>query len=455
MAPLGPEVLSGAPYADLPVKLSELDAAVAAETKSPKGMEGHSLRAIVELIHELKLSSDLFQLADTTLFNLMGHLGTPRAALWLLPSESSQEPVLVTSQGFQKDRIKAIGSSCAQELSAHFAKERSAFDLEQRSEILSSLAISLALSNGIALFAPLTTRERLTGWVALGQKVSGERYDEYQREMLTASLDMLAVALENTMLFNRLQENNRNLRQANEDLQELDRLKSDFMANMNHELRTPLTIIVAYLQTLLDEEVDAEVRREHLQLAIEESDRLKGLITQLLEFSASRENRLEIRPEFGDLGCALRGYYALRSPGIRADLREFSLRVEPDTKAAYYDEKRFNEVLDALVDNAVKFCPRGSQIRLRLSQQLKGAEVWARVDVEDNGPGIPKEAQANLFEAFRQVDGSSTRDIGGLGMGLALAKRYMELMGGRLQMQSEPGMGTIFSLYFKTRVDRD
>jgi len=103
-------------------------------------------------------------------------------------------------------------------------------------------------------------------------------------------------------------------------------------------------------------------------------------------------------------------------------------------------------VLDELVDNAVKFTPEGSQIRVSLGDHVSESRPWLRIEVEDDGPGIPAEWLPNVFERFSQLDGSTTRPVGGLGIGLATAKTLAEAMGGRLMVDSAPDRGAVFSL---------
>jgi len=114
------------------------------------------------------------------------------------------------------------------------------------------------------------------------------------------------------------------------------------------------------------------------------------------------------------------------------------------------DARRAWQILDVIVDNAVKFTPQGSHIVLRARTTEEEDRTWLRIDVEDDGPGIDPDQIPVLFDSFRQVDGSTTRAIGGLGIGLALAKSLAQRMGGDLRMHSEVGRGSVFSLLFPT-----
>ncbi|MBN2170018.1 MAG: hypothetical protein JW819_01700 [Candidatus Krumholzibacteriota bacterium] len=429
------------------------------QEKRKRDFESHSLVSLLELSHEINLADDVFQIAEMALFNIMGHLGTPLAALWLLPATEAgdaaeagiaTEAVLLASQGVRRAQIEAVGVSCAPELVRRFHTRPQVLDLEREEDVAGARSLVLARRQGIARFAPLLVRSELRGWLALGPRIGGRPYGGIESEVLRASLDILSVALDNSALTTRLRENNRRLRRVNEDLKELDRLKSEFMANMNHELRTPLTAIQAYLQILQDLEMDEENRRENSRLALDECVRLKGMITRLLNFQATADEEAQLPREPAELLAPLRRYFEERRPGIVGDLREFAIMLEDEVPFARFHERRLLEIVDALVENAIKFTPRGSRIVLRLGQHAHGDVRWAKVAVEDDGPGIPPERLPSLFEAFRTGDGSSTREVGGMGVGLALAKRYADLMGARLEAESELGRGSTFTLLLPT-----
>ena len=119
----------------------------------------------------------------------------------------------------------------------------------------------------------------------------------------------------------------------------------------------------------------------------------------------------------------------------------------PDLPLARFDRQRLLQLLDALVDNAVKFTPEGTRIEIRVSPDESHDGSRIRIDVTDDGPGIPPEHMKDLFDSFSQVDGSATRRVGGMGLGLAFANRLAERMNGVLAARSEPGTGSTFSLF--------
>lgn len=406
----------------------------------------HGLRSLIELSRELSVSLDFYSIADLALFSLMGQLCTSKSALWIIPPEANRSPVLLRSYGFRKQWIRALGVACAGKLvrlEDGFRHPVLTADLAGK---LDPSALKLSEQAGIAIYAPIQPRRRLFALMALGHRMDSAPYSPTELQYLEVALGMVGVALENTGLYNRLLEKHRQITAANENLKELDRLKSEFLRNINHELRTPLTIIIAYLSFLLDQETEDGQRREFLETASQESLKLKGLLEKLLDFSAINRESLSTQPELLDVEEQLRAYYQERLPGVAESLHEFSIQIGRDLPMLRVDPQRMRQILDVLIDNAVKFSSQGSQVTIRAETHAEDAARWVRIDVEDNGPGIDPERLPHVFESFRQGDGSSTRSVGGMGMGLAYAKKLSEVLGGRLEVESMQGR-TVFSLF--------
>lgn len=413
---------------------------------TPEEKKDHGLRSLIELSRELSVSLDFYSIADLALFSLMGQLCTSKSALWIIPPETNRSPVLLRSYGFRKQWIRALGVACAGKLARLEDGFRHPVLTADLAGTMESSALKLSEQAGIAIYAPIQPRRRLFALMALGHRMDSAPYTPVELQYLEVALGMVGVALENTGLYNRLLEKHRQITAANENLKELDRLKSEFLRNINHELRTPLTIIIAYLSFLLDQESEDGQRREFLETASQESLKLKGLLEKLLDFSAINRESLSTQPELLDVGEQLRGYYQERLPGVAESLHEFSIQIGRDVPMIRVDPQRMRQILDVLVDNAVKFSSQGSQVIIRAEPHVEGGSRWVRIDVEDNGPGIDPERLPHVFESFRQGDGSSTRSVGGMGMGLAYAKKLSEVLGGRLEAESMPGR-TLFSLF--------
>jgi signal transduction histidine kinase len=402
--------------------------------------------SFLELSQELNVRMDLYEIADAALYNLLGHFGCSRGAFWVLPENAGRDPVLVRSQGIPEAAARALGCLWVRWFTNRPGGLLEPVLLSDVKDLPGAPPLDLAEESGIAMFAPVTARRSCLGLVALGRRVSGQGFHALDREILVGSLNLLGVSVDNTNLYNRAVENNRQLRKANEQLQELDRLKSEFLRNMNHELRTPLTIIIAYLDSVLGAEPQGH-RRDHLLVIAEQTQKLHGLLLNLLDFGQLLENRLAIELTRGDVREAIAAFYEDRRPGITADLREFRFSAASGPAIALFDRGRLLQIVERLVENAVKFTPRGSHIHLRVDSVTRDGADWIRVDVADDGPGIAADRLAFIFDSFRQGDGSETRVHGGLGMGLAFAQRLAEKLNGRLEVESELGKGSTFSLY--------
>jgi signal transduction histidine kinase len=411
----------------------------------------HGLLSLIELSKELSVSLDFYGIADLALFNLMGQMCTSRAAIWIVPPDPNRPVVLLRSYGMRKQWARALGTACGASLSQHMQAAERPLLLQDLDGVLGPAGMKLAEQAGIALVVPIHARGKLFALIALGARVDERRFTEVELQILQISLGMIGVALENTGLYNRLQEKHRQLRVANENLKELDRLKSEFLRNVNHELRTPLTIIIAYVNFLLEqEEGEGSQRKEFLDTINEESMKLKALLEKILDFSAISRDKLDFHLEAGDPEELLRSFHRDRLPGIAESLHEFSLEIGEDVPLARLDPHRLRQILDILVDNAVKFTPPGSNITLRLGRFEEESRVWARIDVIDDGPGLETDRLPQIFDSFRQGDGSVTREVGGLGMGLAFAKELADNMGARLLVESQIGQGAKFTILLTT-----
>jgi len=240
-----------------------------------------------------------------------------------------------------------------------------------------------------------------------------------------------------------LEEATRSLQAANERLQELDRLKDDFISTVTHELRTPLTSIRAFSEILHDNpELEQAERQRFLGLVIKESERLTRLINQVLDLAKIESGLAEWRSAQLDVREVVLEAVGATSAIFRSRGVQVEARLPPAVPAVMADRDRLMQVLLNLLSNAVKFCAPGSgRVEVRLSQVASGV----RVEVEDNGVGISPENQAMIFEKFRQVGDTLTEKPAGTGLGLAICRRIIDHFGGSLAVRSVPGRGSVFS----------
>lgn len=406
----------------------------------------HSLRSVLELGRELAVSRNLYELIDIVLLNLMGQLGTSKAALWMLPAASPRSPVPMRHHGVSRRVASILGETLVSPCALRILEEGRPVAAKAIASALSSEDRRYLEESKLGLISPIQVHGKLTGFAAVGDRISGDPFRASDLQAVQSSLGMLGVAMENARLYNNLLERNRQLRQAADDMKELDRLKSQFVNNVNHELRTPLTVIIAYLETLRSGRMSDSDRQQFLEIAIEESGKLMSLLERLLDFSDLSRNELEVELQAGDVRSLLLSFYNDRLPGILDGLREFNSRICCGPVIAQCDFRRVRQILDAVLDNAVKFTPQGAHIELAAETIEEDDKRWLQIGLSDDGPGIDPEQIPGLFDSFRQADGSTTRTIGGMGIGLSLARSLAQRMGGDLRILSEAGKGFSLSL---------
>ncbi len=300
-------------------------------------------------------------------------------------------------------------------------------DVVQRSEIPFGSLRSAA-------HVPLSTRGLITGLLSVYFKGEAEITESEARTLRTVAR-LVSVAKENADLVGELRDNNFQLERAN-------RLKSEFLANVSHELRTPMNAIIGYSKLMLDG-LDGELNSQQesdLQRVTTAADNLLGLINGLLDLSKIEAGRMEINVEELDVRPVMDDVIALIRP--QSDAKELAVvaNIPAELPTILADRARFRQVVVNLVSNAVKFTDTGA-----VTITATTGDGWVTVSVADTGIGISQEAQAYIFDEFRQADASTTRRYGGTGLGLAISKRLVALHGGRIWVESGANGGSVFS----------
>lgn len=261
--------------------------------------------------------------------------------------------------------------------------------------------------------------------------------------------------------FRELADKTAQLQQAYDRLRELDRLKSNFLATVSHELRTPLTSIIGYSEMLaagIGGELSAE-QKEFVDTIRSKGDHLLALITNLLDMSRLERDSVGLTLRPVDARALVEDVAATVAPHAHKKKISVDVSVESALPPLVGDVLRLRQILLNLADNAIKFTPEGGHVRFLVravpfdeesDDSTLGVVLMAtprsavEIVVQDDGIGIPPTEQHRVFDAFYQVDGSSTRAYGGAGLGLSIVKRLVEAHGGTVRLESEPGRGTSF-----------
>jgi signal transduction histidine kinase len=284
------------------------------------------------------------------------------------------------------------------------------------------------------LSVPLLREDQIVGSLSFNWKVPGEFLPEVLGVLKTFATQS-ALAIQNARLFREIADKSRQLEVASQH-------KSEFLANMSHELRTPLNVIIGFSEVLAEKmfgEVNAK-QAEYLQDILESGRHLLSLINDILDLSKIEAGHMELEPADFDLPGVIEN--ALILVRERASRRGITLGSTIDERLGliHGDERKVKQVLLNLLSNALKFTPEGGRIDVGAGLHEEVAEV----SVTDTGIGIAPADQEAVFEEFRQV-GAAERKAEGTGLGLALSRKFVELHGGRIWVQSEVGHGSTFT----------
>ncbi|MBI3604725.1 MAG: response regulator [Nitrospirae bacterium] len=366
------------------------------------------------------------------------------------------------------DEILSLNDPCLACMKEHDSViEREEVEFNPQFENVRSLARSYFQKFNAKVAIPLIHDGNLIGIINLGEKDNLKPFSKMDIDFLSNLRTEASIALSNSLLYddvnkmsqelktwgqeleNKVEERTRELAESKKELEEsyaklkeLDRLKTEFFANVNHELRTPLTLILLPLEMILNNEYGAVSPEMKKSLTAVRANglRLLNLINGLLDLAKTDAGKMAVFKNKYDLNLIVQGIVS--SLSLMADKRNIRLTysAESEIPEFYFDREKIERVLINLISNALKFT--GSEGSIWISLEVKGGLIEARV--RDTGIGVPASYLEKIFERFTQVDSSSSRKYQGSGLGLALCKEFVEMHQGKIWVESELDKGSVF-----------
>ncbi|MEW6381843.1 MAG: ATP-binding protein [bacterium] len=324
---------------------------------------------------------------------------------------------------------------------------------------IATLGVSLFLANRFAdPVISLAKKAESIGQGQLNERIAISSHDEIGElagafNRMAASLQDRRVEIERVN--QELERRDRVLCEANAKLERLNAIKSDFLSIVSHELRTPLTVIKGYISLIKNQRLGPvnEQQLKGLTIADERADHLNSLISDLLDLSRIELDKYEIRQEVSDFarmaGVTIDSMRPLfEKKGIR-----FTTRIPDGLPQVYADKQKVSQVLTNLLSNAMKFTPARGEVVLEAFPEVEEgaqgenwpAQDFVQINVSDTGIGLDEEEIHKIFDKFYQVDNSATREHGGTGLGLCIARNIVDLHHGRMWVKSRKGEGSTFS----------
>ncbi|OGR83370.1 MAG: hypothetical protein A2901_02235 [Elusimicrobia bacterium RIFCSPLOWO2_01_FULL_54_10] len=284
------------------------------------------------------------------------------------------------------------------------------------------------------LLVPLKVEQEVIGVLRLGSSEEGVFGEDHVR-LAELIADRSAVIVHNARLYEKIIA-------ANRELERLNSVKTEFVSMVSHELRTPVTAIKGFVDVVLSEDAGPinEQQKRFLNIAHNSIERLSLLILDLLDISRIESGQMKIILQPVSIEKVIQDAHVTYRSGIETKNISFELHMDKKIPMVVADESRVKQVIDNLISNATKFTPAGGTIKMSADD----LGDFVLVSVADSGVGIKKDDQEKIFSMFYQVDSSLTRKVGGTGLGLAISKSIIEMHGGRIWVESEPGRGSTF-----------
>jgi len=408
--------------------------------------------AIKDFGNAVASAHDQLHLTDLILEKINAAIPVDRIAI-MTRGQSEQIFRLAAHHRMTEDELLDLRCELAEDLGRFIDNHRTPLVKAGRSELsdYTELAGNAALGRiGVEIIVPITLQQKLIGLLALGKKLSETKYSEEDIELVVTManegfMSLERIKLQETMIIERAEK---------EKLKEISDLKSEFISHVSHELRTPLTSIQWSIENLLDgiPEQPGPKIREYLEGVHDSSQHLARMIENLLDVSRIEAGRIEVYPEkLNIVGEIQKVLDVLRSFAKKKSV-DFKITKVDDVNVLA-DRDRLREILTNLLDNAIKYSNQGDEIEIKLitneqespTKKAGKSKEMVFISIIDHGPGIPKEKQESIFERFERIKTDKAAREKGLGLGLHIVKKLVELQGGKIWVKSEVGKGSEFT----------
>jgi signal transduction histidine kinase/HAMP domain-containing protein len=296
------------------------------------------------------------------------------------------------------------------------------------------------------LAAPLMVSGRLVGAISIADANRTRQFTDDDVRLLNLFAPQAAIAIENAKLYTSAQE-------AREAAEAASRAKSAFLANISHELRTPLNAIIGYSEMLMEDAEDEELDNfvSDLEKICAAGRHLLALINEVLDLSKIEAGKMELYLETFDVATVIQDVISTVQPLVAKNTNILEVHAAHDIGSMHADLTKVRQSLFNLLSNAAKFTKQGN-ITLNAARETVDGAGWVTFSVSDTGIGMTPEQMEKLFQAFSQADASTARTYGGTGLGLVVTRRFCQMMGGDIAVESEYGVGSTFTIRLPTTV---